>query len=254
MDVLGIIPARFDSTRFPGKPLVDIFGKTMIRRVYESSCEVIENVIIATDSDKIAEEVESFKGEYILTSKDHKSGTDRCAEAVLKYEQFSGKKFDVIINIQGDEPFIDKEHLRKAIKCFDNKDVDIATLIKEIDNNDDIFNPDTVKVLKNIENFAVCFSRSPIPYLRGIDKDKWYTKHKFYKHIGLYAYKKNVLQTITKLGQSSLEIAESLEQNRWVENGYKIYTEETTIESLSVDTKEDLENILKIYSNFVETL
>lgn len=248
MNILGIIPARYDSTRFPGKPLVDILGKTMIRRVYERSSEVIENIIVATDNDKIAEEVNSFQGHYVMTSKAHKSGTDRCFEAVKKFEQSSGNKFDIIINIQGDEPYIHKQQLEKIIHCFNKPNVEIATLVKRINDNDDVFNPNTVKVLRDTNQFALYFSRSPIPYVRGVENENWHTTHSFYKHIGMYAYTKKILEQITNLKQSSLEIAESLEQNRWIENGFKIYTELTDKESLSVDTKEDLKKIIEFYT------
>ena len=253
MNFLGIIPARYGSSRFPGKPLVDIMGKSMIRRVYERVSEVFDDLIVATDDDRIADEVRSFNGNCLLTSEKHKSGTDRCAEAALKYELNSGKKFDVIINIQGDEPFIEKEHLNKIISCFDNKEVQIASLIKEINSNDDIFNSDKVKVLINNYNFAIYFSRSAVPFLRDTAKEDWHKKHRYFKHIGIYAYQHSVLQEITKLQRTPLEIAESLEQNRWIENGYKIYTDFTTLESASVDTEEDLKIIIKNFSGFVET-
>lgn len=245
MKFLGIIPARYDSSRFPGKPLIDIKGKSMIQRVYERASEVFEDLIVATDDDRIADKIHLFNGNYVLTSGKHKSGTDRCAEAALKYELNSGKKFDVIVNIQGDEPFIEIEHLNKIILCFDNKEVQIATLIKEINSNEDIFNSDKVKVLTDNNNFAIYFSRSAVPFLRDKAKADWHKKHKYFKHIGIYAYQHSVLQMITKLKRTPLEIAESLEQNRWIENGYKIYTEITTKDSTSVDTEDDLKNILK---------
>lgn len=253
MNILGIIPARYASTRFPGKPLIDIMGKTMIQRVYERSSEIIDNLIVATDDDRIAEGVKKFDGNYVLTSIKHKSGTDRCAEALKIYQQKTGKKFDVIINIQGDEPFIQKEHLIKVISNFQNSETQISTLVKEIYSNEDIFNPDKPKVLINNDNFAIYFSRSAIPYLRGIEKNDWHKYHKYYKHIGIYAYRENILEEITNLEPSALEIAESLEQNRWIENGYKISVNFTNKESISVDTDDDLKFIEKNYSEFMET-
>jgi 3-deoxy-manno-octulosonate cytidylyltransferase (CMP-KDO synthetase) len=246
MNIIGIIPARFASTRFPGKPLVDIKGKTMIQRVYENSKKVLgDHLLIATDNSLIAEEANKFGGNVILTAKDHKNGTDRCAEAMERYETRTGKRYDIIINIQGDEPFLHEEHLTKLISCFDDPATEIATLIKEIELNEDIFNPNKPKVIRDINNFAVYFSRSPIPYLRAYDKEEWHKHYIYYKHIGLYAYRKNILKKITKIPTSGLEIAESLEQNRWIENGYKIKIEITDKESLSIDTPEDLEQILK---------
>lgn len=252
MNVLGIIPARYASTRFPGKPLVNINGKSMIQRVYERSSQVIEDLIVATDNDIIADKVKEFDGQVILTSEKHNSGTERCAEAMIKYQELSGKDFDVIINIQGDEPFIHKEHLTKIINCFENRDTQIATLAKHITDNSDIFNPDKPKVLINNDKFAIYFSRSPIPYIRDHKKEDWHLHHKFYKHIGIYAYKKETLKKITKLEKADLEIAESLEQNRWIQNGYKIYVGLTEKESISIDTQNDLDYVKKNISEFME--
>ncbi|MBE9468920.1 MAG: 3-deoxy-manno-octulosonate cytidylyltransferase [Bacteroidetes bacterium] len=243
MKFIGIIPSRYASTRFPGKPLVDIYGKTMIRRVYEQTAKIIDTVVVATDDERIEKEVKKFGGNVIMTSKNHKSGTDRCAEAIDKFQELKNEKFDVIINIQGDEPFIDPEQIKKIISCFDDEETQIATLIKPINNIDDIFNPNKPKVLINKNKQAIYFSRSPIPFVRNFDKNLWIDKHQFYNHIGLYAYKYDVLKEITKLQQSSLEIAESLEQLRWIENDYKIRVEITQNESVSIDTPEDLEKI-----------
>ncbi len=249
MNILGVIPSRFTSTRFPGKPLVDIKGKSMIQRVYENSAKVLgEDLIIATDNSLIYEEAKKIGAKAVLTSEDHKTGTDRCAEAVTKYEESSKLSYDIIINIQGDEPFIQESHLRKIISCFDNPETEIATLIKKIESREEIFNPNKPKVIINKNSFAIYFSRSPIPYLRAYEKEDWHKHGSFYKHIGLYAYKKNILKEITKLPPSALELAESLEQNRWVENGYKIKTEVTDKESVSIDTPEDLQNFLKNFN------
>ncbi|MCF6367154.1 MAG: 3-deoxy-manno-octulosonate cytidylyltransferase [Bacteroidales bacterium] len=245
MKILAIIPARYSSVRFPGKPLIDIGGKPMIERVYERVFNVIDNVIIATDDYRIADTVKQFGGNYVMTSNAHKSGTDRCAEALLLFEESSGKQFDAVINIQGDEPFIEKEQLKKVIELIKKPNTQIASLVKKIDNNEDIFNSDKPKVVLDKYNFAIYFSRSPIPFIRDSKREKWHLKHNFLKHIGIYAYKSKVLQEITKLKQSKLETAESLEQNRWVENGYKIALDYTDVESISVDTKSDLDKILK---------
>ncbi len=248
MNILGIIPARYASSRFPGKPLVNINGKTMIRRVYENSCEALKDVVVATDNKLIFEEIKSFGGKVVMTSENHKSGTDRCAEALLLFEIQKNTKFDVVINIQGDEPFINKEHILKLAEAFENEKItEIATLIKKIDINDDIFNPDKPKVIFNKFSEAVYFSRSPIPYVRDAKKEDWIKKYTFYKHLGIYGYKSSILHEITKLKHSGLEKAESLEQNRWIENGYKIKVIETNKESISIDTEDDLKKLLKIY-------
>jgi len=246
MKIIGIIPARYSSTRLPGKPLADINGKTMIRRVYQRVSDVIDNVIVATDDARITDEVSAFGGISVMTSENHKSGTDRCAEAVVNYEKQTGEKFDVVINIQGDEPFIHKEHLDLLTSCFNDENTQIATLIKKINDIEDVFNPNKPKVIINKNKEAIYFSRSPIPFIRGVENNDWLANHSFYKHIGIYGYKKDVLLNITKLKQSSLEQAESLEQNRWLENSYKIKTEITDIESISIDTKDDLVKIRKI--------
>ena len=246
MKFLGIIPARYASTRLPGKPLAKIGDKTMIRRVYERAKETLEHIIIATDNQMIVDEVKNFGGIAVMTSDTHKSGTSRCKEALDIYEKLSGNKFNVVINIQGDEPFISREHLVKLMLCFENPGTEIATLIKEISDNEDVFNQSKPKVIINKNNEAIYFSRSPIPFVRDVPKNEWHLKHNFYKHIGIYAYKTDILREIIKLKSSSLEIAEALEQNCWIENGYKIMTEQTEIESLSVDTKEDLEKAVKL--------
>ena len=245
MNILGIIPARYASTRFPGKPLADIKGKTMIHRVFENCKKTLNEVVIATDNNLIEEEVKQFGGNVIMTSENHKSGTDRCAEALEKYEKTTGKIFDIVINIQGDEPYIHKEYLTKLITCFDDIETEIATLIKKINSNKDIFDPNKPKVIIDKQNYAVYFSRSPIPYLRGIKKEDWHLKHTFYQHIGIYAYRSKILKKITNLPISGLEIAESLEQNRWLENGFKIKTDITDKESISIDTPDDLKQLIK---------
>jgi len=243
MNVIGIIPARYASQRFPGKPLVDIAGKTMIQRVYEQSKKALNHVYVATDDKRIAEAVQKFGGNVVMTSKKHLSGTDRIKEAITIINQEQKEKFDVIVNIQGDEPFIYPEQIQAVIQCFNKKKTQIATLVKHIINTEDIFNENKPKVILNEKKEAIYFSRSPIPFFRGKKKDEWVTAHKFYKHIGLYAYRLDILEEITDLAPSPLEKAESLEQLRWIENGYKIVTQETEFESIGIDTKKDLKKI-----------
>ena len=243
MNTIGIIPARYNSTRFPGKPLIKIGGKTMIRRVYERCTLSLNNVIVATDDKRIRKEVEGFGGHAIMTSPDHKSGTDRCAEAVTLYQKSNNKPVDVVINIQGDEPFLDPAILSHLSKSFIDPKIRISTLVKKITNKKEIFDPNLPKVVIDKNGMALYFSRSPIPYVSNIEKTKWVVEYPFYKHIGIYAFRKEVLMELTQLPFSSLEQAESLEQNRWLENGYRIHVIETQHESVSVDTPEDLEKI-----------
>lgn len=239
--IIGIIPARYASTRFPGKPLVDIGGKSMIQRVYEQSSKskLLADVVVATDDEKIKEHVLSFGGKVVMTGSHHQSGTDRCFEAIEKF----AANTDVVINIQGDEPFIQPEQIDIAAKCFENPEVKIATLAKKLNSNTDLFNPNVPKVIIDKNGFAVYFSRHAIPYLRGKDQSQWEKLHTYYKHIGLYAYRKDTLSEITRLQQSPLELAESLEQLRWVENGYKIKVETTDYESVAIDAPEDLKKL-----------
>jgi len=243
---IGIIPARYASTRFPGKPLIDMKGKTMIQRVYEQVEKALDKVCVATDDSRIEEAVKAFGGNVVLTSGQHRSGTDRCYEAYTKV----GDGFDIIINIQGDEPFIHPEQIEILKGCFTDENVQIATLVKPFhaDDNfeDSLFDPNTPKVVLNRNNEAMYFSRSIIPYLRGKNHLEWLANHTYYKHIGLYAYKANVLNEITQLPQSPLEIAESLEQLRWLENGYRIKAGITTLETIGIDTPEDLEKALHL--------
>ena len=243
MQIIGIIPARYASTRFPGKPLVKIDGKSMIQRVYEQAAKAIDTVYIATDDKRIADEITSFGGNFVMTDTDHASGTDRLNEAVQIIEKQLNSKFDVIINIQGDEPFINPEQIEQIISCFEDQTTEIATLVKKIDSQADIFNPNKPKVVFNKNMNALLFSRSPIPYIRGCEEKNWTEKHTFFKHIGMYAYKRNILNKITKLKQSELEIAESLEQLRWLENGYKIKVAITDIETIGIDTPDDLKRL-----------
>lgn len=243
MNILGLIPARYASTRFPGKPLAQIAGKPMIQWVYQRASEVLENVYVATDDDRIANAVKGFGGRVVLTSTKHQSGTDRCAEALNTVQSLTNLQFDVVVNIQGDEPFIQAQQLQRVVGCFADTSVQIATLVKAFGPNEDIFNPNSPKVILNVNGDAIYFSRSVIPFVRGKERDDWKYNRKFYKHIGLYAYRADVLSRITKLPQSLLELSESLEQLRWIENGFKIRVVETDLETLAVDTPEDLERV-----------
>ena len=241
MKSLGIIPARYASTRFPAKPLVDIAGKTIIQRVYEQAkkCE-LDHVVVATDDERIESVVKSFGGEVVMTAISHQSGTDRCAEVAMALPEF-----DVVINIQGDEPFIDPEQIALVKSCFSSPDTKLATLIKKINRDDELFNPNIPKVVINSLEQAIYFSRHPIPYIRSAQgQDDWLGAHQFYKHIGIYGYTRNTLLEITKLKPSTLELAESLEQLRWLENGYQIQTKLTGLETIAIDTPEDLQKII----------
>jgi 3-deoxy-manno-octulosonate cytidylyltransferase (CMP-KDO synthetase) len=239
---IGIIPARYASTRFPGKPLVDIAGKTMIQRVYEQAKKSsnIREVIVATDDARIEKTVKAFGGAVCMTSPDHQSGTDRCAEVLEK----SGLKADAVINIQGDEPFIDPQQIDLVCACFNDDSVELATLVKRISSSEMLFNPNSPKVILDNDHNAIYFSRHPIPFMRGIGQTEWLNSHTFYQHIGIYGYRPETLRKITKLPVSLLEKAESLEQLRWIENGYKIRTATTTLETLAIDSPEDLTRIL----------
>jgi 3-deoxy-manno-octulosonate cytidylyltransferase (CMP-KDO synthetase) len=242
---LALIPARYGSTRFPGKPLADIHGKPMIQHVYERALEVFDHAYVATDDLRIEEAVKAFDGNVVMTSEDHKSGTDRCVEALNKVENILKTKFDVVINIQGDEPFIEASQLKLISDCFEEKSTQIATLVKKIELQTDLFDINKPKVVLTADNKAIYFSRQPIPYYRGLEESRWLKQHTYFKHLGLYAYRTETLREITELSQSSLELAESLEQLRWLENGYQITVGETEVENMAVDTPADLQRILK---------
>ena len=245
MKFIGIIPARYASSRFPGKPLALLGDKPMIQWVYERVSGLLDKVVVATDDERFWNAVQAFGGEAILTSPNHPSGTDRCLEA---YEKLN-EKFDVIINIQGDEPFIHPSQIELLKEAFRNDDSQLATLVKPFASEDDfenLFNPNTPKVLLNSKGQAIYFSRSVIPYIRGKHHSEWLRSHVFYKHIGIYAYKPEVLQAITSLPPSTLEKAESLEQLRWIENGYAIEVRITNEETIGIDTPEDLERAVRM--------
>lgn len=245
MKFIGIIPARYASTRFPGKPLADMKGKYMIQRVYEQARKVLDHVCVATDDDRIFNAVQSFGGEVVMTSAQHRSGTDRCFEA---YRTLGGHE-DVVINIQGDEPFIKPEQIESLIACFDSPQIQIATLVRPFEASEGyeaLANPNSPKVVLNERHEALYFSRSIIPYLRGVEPTEWLARHTYYKHIGMYGYRADVLGQITCLPQSSLELAESLEQLRWLQNGYTIKVGITTQETIGIDTPADLEKAIAL--------
>ena len=236
MRFIGIIPARYASTRFPGKPLAMLGGKTVIERVYTQVSAVLDHAYVATDDARIYDEVERFGGRAIMTSPHHKSGTDRIAEAAQK----CGASYDVVVNVQGDEPFVHQEQIRALCACFDHPDTQIATLGKPFESMEAALNPNSPKIVTDNEGFALYFSRSVIPFVRGVEQDEWLEHYPFVKHLGLYAYRKEVLEAVTRLPQSSLEMAESLEQLRWLQNGYRIRVALTDLETIGIDTPEDL--------------
>ncbi len=244
MKFIGIIPARFQSTRFPGKPLALIHGKPMIQWVTERTRSVLEEVWVATDHNGIAQTVEAFGGKFVMTSSEHRSGTDRCAEAARILSEKTD--FDAVINVQGDEPFIQPEQIRELINCF-TPGVEIATLIREITDPTELENPNKPKVVTGINGQALYFSRSVVPYLRGKAPAEWVQHHTYWAHIGMYGYRKDILQEITRLQPGKLETAESLEQLRWLENGYRIQTAITRFESFGIDTPEDLDKAMQLF-------
>lgn len=250
MELVGIIPARFASTRFPGKPLAMIGDKPMIQWVVERALEsnALSRVVVATDHEEIAETVRGFGGEVIITMSEHQSGTDRCLEAVNKI----GVDVKAIINIQGDEPFIDPQMIDQLAEVIMRDEVELATLVKSIESVETLLDPNRVKVVLDRKNRALYFSRSPIPHVAGQKVDDWFDQNRFYKHIGLYAYKVDALREITHMETSSLEKAESLEQLRWLENGKQVHCAITSFDSPSVDTPEDLEKVRALAASFVE--
>lgn len=241
MKILGIIPARYASTRFHAKALADIAGKTMVRRVYEQvkKAESISKVVVATDHQLIIDEVNNFGGEVCLTSTAHRSGTERCMEVV----KLQKEKFDYVINIQGDEPFISPKQIDTLGYTLNGR-IQLATLVKLIEKQEELFNPNIVKVIFNKDDEAIYFSRSPIPYFRPAEQNEWITHHKYYKHIGMYAYRCDILEEITRLPATPLEKAELLEQLRWLEHGFKIKVNETKVETIGIDTPEDLQRAM----------
>ena len=251
MKFIAIIPARYASTRFPGKPLALLGGRPVVQHVYEKAAQALDEAYVATDDERIARVVESFGGHAIMTRADHKSGTDRVQEAFTKV----GEGYDVVVNIQGDEPFIQAQQLEAIRQCFNDDSVDIATLVKPFkpeDGFEALENINSPKVVVNRRMEALYFSRSIIPFTRSKDKLEWLNGHTYYKHIGLYAYRADVLKEITALPQSSLELAESLEQLRWLENGYKIKVGISEIETIGIDTPEDLQRAEKFLQSHIQ--
>jgi 3-deoxy-manno-octulosonate cytidylyltransferase (CMP-KDO synthetase) len=241
MRILGIIPARYASTRFPGKPLAVIDGKTMIRRVYEQAlkCDKLNRVMVATDNEAILDHVRLFSGHVLMTGRYHRSGTERCNE-VVEILRNRGEEYDYVINIQGDEPFINPEQISLLIECFRNKKTRLATLIKKITEPEELTDSNIVKVTVGNDRSALLFSRSPIPFTRGADQASWLSVTTYYKHIGIYGYQALVLGDLVKLPETPLEMAESLEQLRWLEHGFRIQTQITDFESVAIDTPLDL--------------
>ncbi len=245
MNILGVIPARYASTRFPAKPLIDIGGKTMIQRVYEQACKATQltKVIIATDDERIYNHALAIGANVCMTATTHLSGTDRCAEAV----QQQTEAYDVVINIQGDEPFIHPQQINELALCFANPATQIATLVKQITNVEDLVSTTVMKVALTNTLQALYFSRNAIPYMRGVPMANWLNQHTYYKHIGIYGFRANTLCEVTALAPSTLELTESLEQLRWLQNDYKIQVAITELESASIDTPEDLLKIAHLY-------
>jgi len=246
MKFIGLIPARYASTRFPGKPLALLGGKPVIERVYEQVASVLDDACVATDDERIFDCVKNFGGKVVMTRTDHKSGTDRIEEAIEKI----GGDYDVIVNIQGDEPFIQKSQIETVCRCFDDEKTQIATLGKPFTDMDAVANPNSPKIVIDNNSFAMYFSRSIIPFVRGKEQAEWLQHYPFLKHLGIYAYRRDVLRQITQLPQSSLEIAESLEQLRWLQNGFKIKVGLTDVETVGIDTPDDL----KRAEEFLSTL
>lgn len=248
MKFIGIIPARYASTRFPAKPLALLGGKTVIQRVYEQVIGALDEAWVATDDERIEAQVKAFGGKAVMTSVHHKSGTDRCYEAFAKV----GSEYDIIVNVQGDEPFIQRSQLETIKTCFEEPSTQIATLVKPFTSSmgmEALENINSPKVVVDKDNYALYFSRSVIPFQRNREKKDWIGSHCYYKHIGLYAYRADVLRAITSLPQSSLELAESLEQLRWLENGFRIKVGVTDVETIGIDTPADLQRAEEFLKN-----
>ncbi len=242
--IVGIIPARYASTRFPGKPLIDIMGKSMLQRVFEQATKSpsLNKVVVATDDQRIYDHVKSFDGDVVMTSASHPSGTDRCMEALKKL----GGNYQYIINIQGDEPFIEPDQIDELAGVLRVDTTELATQMIAVDSHEMLFDRGEVKIVLNNKSEALYFSRMAIPFIKGADEKEWHVRHRYYRHVGMYAYRKDILEKITQLPVSSLEKAESLEQLRWIENGYKIKCVITKYESHCIDTPGDVEKVLRL--------
>lgn len=244
MSAIGIIPARYASSRFPGKPLAMIHRKPMIQWVYERALRAnkLSAVVVATDDERIFKAVRDFGGDVVMTRADHPSGTDRCYEALCNV----GQSYDYVINIQGDEPMIDPAQIDQLCTLLTDTGAQIATLARRISKAGDITNPNVVKVVMDSRGKALYFSRSPVPYLRNVPAEEWNRHHEFYKHLGIYGFRAETLRSIVAMQNGTLEKAESLEQLRWMEHGAEIFVALTEFESVSVDTPEDLEKLINI--------
>ncbi len=238
---VAIIPARYASTRFPGKPLALLGGKPVIQWVWEnvSAMPELACAVVATDDERIAEAVEGFGGRAVMTASTHRSGTDRCGEVVRKLRE-EGQTFDVAINVQGDEPFVRQEQLRSLVDCFADGEVQIATLKTAIHSTAELMSPNNVKVVCDLRGRALYFSRQPIPHVRGVEPEQWMEHHPYFKHVGIYAFRTETLEALVRLQQSPLELCESLEQLRWLENGYEIQVKETAVANIGIDTPADM--------------
>lgn len=246
MNILGVIPARYGSTRLEGKPLVDICGKSMIQRVYEQTAKVLDNVVVATDDQRIYDAVVKFGGNAVMTSENHSTGTNRCLEAFEKVQAKSDITFDFVINIQGDEPLLEPGQIRSLITCFNDPTTELATLVMPVTSEGDLFNESEVFVVFDKNKKALYFSRSVIPHVRDVHKTKWLQHHAFFKHLGMYGFRVDSLKEFANLEQTKLELVESLEQNRWLENGGVIKVEITQHDTIPVDTIDDLEKVRRI--------
>ena len=246
MKVVGIIPARYGSSRFPGKPLAMIKGKTMIQRVCEQAWKSkLDDVVVATDDIRIADEVLTFGGKYVMTDPRHQSGTDRCCEALEILEEH----YDAVVNIQGDEPFIDPQHINLLADMISRDDTQLASLVKRIDDEEELFSSNKVKVVMDKSGNALYFSRNPIPYMRNLAHEKWLQKGCFFQHLGIYAYKAETLRQIATMKPTALELAESLEQLRWLENGLAIRMAVVEAGSLAIDSPADLAKAIEMAQN-----
>ncbi len=241
LKVLAVIPARYESTRFPGKPLVMLGGKPLIQWVWDGvrSMSGLDDVVVATDDERIATAVRGFGGRAMMTSSNHRSGTDRCCEVVSTLKA-QDREYDVVLNVQGDEPFVNQEQLYKLINCFVQESVQIATLKTRIRSTEELFSPDNVKVVCNSRGEAIYFSRQPIPYMRGVEQSQWLERHEYYKHVGIYAFRAGIMDRLKVLPPSPLEKCESLEQLRWIEQGYTLRVVETEEANIGIDRPEDL--------------
>lgn len=251
MQSIGIIPARYNSTRFPGKPLHLIQGVSMIERVYNRAkqANLVSHLVVATDDDRIFQHVQQFGGEVIMSSTNHQSGTDRCREVLDIAENKFKKSFDVVVNIQGDEPLIDADNINVLIETFSNPNIEIATLKRQIFDKNELFSPNVVKVITDIHHKAIYFSRNPLPFVANTTENEWLNQLDFFKHIGIYAYRADILRKISNLATSNLENCEKLEQLRWIENGFSIYAFVTNSDVFSVDVPEDIKKIESLIIN-----